>query len=229
LCARDLTLSFDVTSSEALEYPSLEVRLLADVPCGYGYSPAGAALQDASRPVRFTAGNFVVGDREGETCPYPYRVASLTTGTARVSLRSGSDVVAEADFALSYVFAGPPVAATPTTPVVTELCWDAPGPTGGWCGDGPLPDDRTSYRCQVDDEDGDGLTVTLTFRSTDGCRTDRYCWTESVTFAPRPVPLPVVIEATHAYPDTGGATLSCSAIDSRGRSSRVESVCFGSC
>jgi hypothetical protein len=220
-------MTFEVSLNQALEFPLLQVELLAGERCGLGYSFPGAGSQP--RPYRFTASDFVLGGEEDGGCAYPDAVASVTTSTVRASVTSDGQVVARTDFPLQYTFLGPPVSEDPTTPLVTELCWEIPGPSGGWCGDMPLEDDRTDYRCEVEDDDGDEITVTLSFRSADGCLTDKHCWTVSQTFGPRVVPLPVALGATRVYPSTRGARLSCQAVDSHGRRSRSESVCFGVC
>jgi hypothetical protein len=222
-------MTFEVSVDRPLESPLLQVELIAGERCGLGYSFAGAGVPPASGAVRFTASDFVLGGEDNERCAYPDAVASVTTSAIRASLMNGAELVARADFPLQYAFLGPPLSEAPTTPLVTELCWEIPGPSGGWCGDMPLPDDRTDYRCEVQDDDGDEVSVTLSFRSVDGCLTDKHCWTVSETFGPRVVPLPVVLGAARVYPSTRGARVSCQAIDSRGRSSRPQSVCFGSC
>lgn len=122
----------------------------------------------------------------------------------------------------------PPLSGEATTPVVTELCWEIPGPSGGWCGDKPLFDDVTDYRCEVEDDDGDGITLTLSFQSVDGCLSEKHCWRESLSFEPRLTALPVTLETVHVYPDTRGARLTCEAVDARGRTAR-KSVCLGVC
>ena len=222
-------MTFEVTSNVALEFPRLYVELLAGDRCGFGFAPETVALQPASQALRFTVDHFTVGGREGETCAYPDEIASVTTELARASLETRGQVSARADFSLPYTFRGPPLSERATTPVVTELCWEIPGPSGGWCGDGPLPGDSADYRCQVEDDDGDAVSVTLSFRSVDGCATDEHCWSVSRTFEPRLTPLPIAIYANHVYPATRGVRLSCEAIDSRGQASVVESVCLGSC
>jgi len=119
-----------------------------------------------------------------------------------------------------------------TTPVITELCWDIVGPSGGFCGDRPLPDEVTTYRCLVRDDDGDALTVRITFHAALGCLSDRYCWTESGTFDPRASREPVSFQATRAYPyipPTPAAVITCEATDARGREAAPVSVCFGDC
>lgn len=226
LCAPSLSMTFEVSSLRPVAFPFLQVELLDDVPCGNGLSYPGTSLQP-SHPLPFSAGDFVLGGESGE-CAYPTRVASMTTGTARAILSSGGSVLAQSDFPVRYTFSGPPLSANPTSPNVAELCWEIPGPSGGWCGDMPLPDDRTSYRCRVVDDDGDEITVSLSFQSTAGCLTDDHCWSVSQTFEPRLVPLPVEVLVTRIYPQIG-ARLSCRAVDARGRASRVESVCLGGC
>lgn len=228
LCAPDFTMAFEVSLAQPLEAPGLHVELLADEQCGIGYAlPEG--VPQGSQPVRFNAREFVLDGGNSEACPYPDTVGSVTTGTARAILTSRGRDLAQADFALSYTFAGPPVAKSATTPMVTELCWEIPGPSGGWCGDEPLADDSTDYRCKVADDDGEAVTVTLSFRSAAGCLSDRHCWTESKTFDPRLVAIPVTFGTNHTFPETAGARLTCRAVDSRGRSSPVQSVCFGGC
>jgi hypothetical protein len=228
LCARGLTMTFEVSLDRALESPFLRVELLAGERCGSGYAFPGTALPP-SQPVRLTASDFVLGGDEDQGCAYPDAVGSVSTSTVRASLIRSGTVVVRTDFPLQYTFAGPALSESATTPLVTELCWEIPGPSGGWCGDRPLPDDSTAYRCRVEDDDGDEVRVTLSFRSVDGCLTDKHCWTVSQSFGPRVVPLPVLLGATRVYPSTRGARVSCQAVDSRGRTSRSESVCFGVC
>jgi hypothetical protein len=222
-------MAFDVFLDRALESPLLVIELFAGERCGAGYAFPGDGVQPASQSLRFTAGDFVLGREGDEGCAYPDASASVTTSTARASVMSGGQVVVGTDFPLQFTFLGPPLSESPTTPLVSELCWEIPGPSGGWCGDMPLPDDPTDYRCEVEDDDGDEVRVTFSFRSADGCLTDRHCWTVSQTFGRRLVPLPVVLKTKRVYPVTRGATVSCRAVDSRGSSSGSESVCFGVC
>jgi hypothetical protein len=172
----------------------------------------------AGETTRVVVTSFDVG---GGDCPFTNPVVEITTVAARVSAGT-----LQARFPVTYTFLAP-LSPTRTAPSVTELCWDAIGVPTGYCVGPPLEDDLMQYWCVAQDDDGDALSLTLSFRTKSGCETADHCWTKSRSFAPRPVPSPVRLDFDNRrFPEGTGREVTCRVVDSLDRGAE-KTVCLG--
>lgn len=222
-CA-DFDMSFEVTSRESLSSTIVVVELLDAA--GHVCADSGTRVADVApgTTTRFTARHFDLSSSVG--CRLFSSASSFATERVHATLRSPTGDAAQVSADAAYTFVGPPLSSAATTPEITELCWHTLGhPSGGWCGDGPLPGERADYRCVVQDRDGDALHLTLSYEKEGGCPTADHCWRISDDFAPRFVPATVEVTARGVNPGAGRSTLTCRATDARGRET-VQSVCI---
>lgn len=212
---RALTLSFSIpvqTSDLSLDV------VLSDAEGRICARGSGLVLPSPGSPAAHVDVNtLLVGDA---SCPYPSQAATVETTTLRASLGGFTKT-----FPLRYVFAGPPLARTPTRPEITEVAF---GAARSGYPDVPGPNQDVIFRCLARDPDGDALTITLSLQNLSGsfCWSDRHCWSVTKAFGPRILDQTVrhtVGAKTPEEPILG--RLTCTVEDARGnRTSR--SVCL---
>jgi hypothetical protein len=220
-CTNGLTLRFSVVSESSLpEGVSLLVELLDRGGRVCAFDTARATGLRAGQTLVVQSGFLVLSDGSGagNFCPFPIETSMLKV--TLISDETGRTHDVERTFHVPYTFAARPASPRPTTPQITELDWDALGPTGYHAC--PLPDEVVSVACAVDDQDGDGLTVTLTLENRGNGSLGAGPTTFSKTFPPSPYTRRLSGSFTMAELTTVLAT--CRAADSRGLSATPRSI-----
>lgn len=225
-CARQCMASgaefrFTVTPQEALTHAAVAIDFYdaQGNDCAYAASPWAAIPPTTSFEVKAKGVTLY-------SCPY---AGSFVPARAQMrlifsSLARPGQATESFDIALPYSFTGPALSREATAPVVLAMEWDDnAGPTGG---DKPIPGDFASYGCLVNDNDGDALTVDLSFQDVGGRCPKSACWAERTEVAARAFPRAVSIgtRKTHPADPFGlGFNLTCTVTDSHGlKTSRVE-------
>jgi len=162
-----------------------------------------------------------------EACAYSWPGPTLVTTMVRTRLKTMAyphRLIEETTFParFEFSFVGVPLSSVPTAPSLARLearvyCnYNGPGVPYSLAIDAA---------CELVDDDGDALAVTLAFRRDGECSKSGDCWSESRTWPARPVrttaTMSVAEKPAPAAPATG--TLTCTVTDSRGHT-RADSV-----
>jgi hypothetical protein len=222
-----VVLSFSIQAQPVADAdpPNLYVELY-DVE-GHGCAVASVSVPALlpSRPTRVDVPFLWVG--LGTACPYPSRAPTVETITLKATLRrfGTGEALLTKTFPVRYVFTGPALSGSPTSPEITNAGWTGAVSTGH--PEIPYPGQRVQFWCQVRDPDGDALTVTLSLENGAGmCPTESHCWSVTKTFESRVVDRPVEHRLMMTAPNPAmTGTFTCRVEDARGARA-ARSTCF---
>jgi hypothetical protein len=214
-CA-DLEMGFEVSSpvdrSGLLLYA--EVLTSDGSSCGESYGTGTVPDLRAGRAANVTLHRMELFGGGGCTL-FNRSSTAQATAFVEVNLHEEFKAVRRQRFEVPYTFVAPPLSAEPTAPEVVKFCWrKTPNDHYAW-GAMPAAGDDIDYLCSGEDPDGDAVSMSIDYESTDGCLTADHCWTSTRDNLPRTVPVSVIGGATRKSP--GGAfSVTCRMRDSHG-------------